>query len=864
MSLLPTEGSPAAMHNPDAPGQCAANINHQDGIILRQNAYADMRPFIEHLWEDRRAMCCNIYPDQFPRGTADKGATKEEEDAFLLGYFPERDLHLQGGRFLKQVLYAIAKFNEDSVLSQAEKWWKEYNFCSSSGMDVAQIRQVLDLHQAPNYPESFLGRVVLLISDGFRRFQSATANDMEPAPSLQEVVPVTQNHHQHQQQQKQRPRTGSIQGTSLLHGQQQQPYNARSLTRQFRGGRNRRPSMSPMIAPMRSSFPDFDANISFIDAQPYQPVGFPPDGYYPPPMFIPVPDTRMHPGPDTRIHPAPDYYYVESDDSHRRSGSFGQRGHRLPPRLDPNSFVRFSDNTQQRSSYPTQSYGHRGGHRSSFNNPNRARRSSFRSGDAWQGPNRETRSFERRIYSDHRGYAHPAERERNHARENRPHSDITGDRLEEPSPTDTKLTMESSEQTSSTRAVLPSLSEDGSIDNSSPKTAEDDSFQTAAETPTATPTEKVLCKGAQSDPHSPTVTNESDEDAASGAAVEASPTVTHTEEKLHGRNAESIPHSPTSTTESSDTASMPSIVQQLTAVAHHESQLTAPRSGPKQTESYSPFARRANTKKKDPKQKLGKSKSKTKPEHEPNQSNQIMVDTSVGTSSETREEQFESHELTVNPEDSDHSSTPEDPDHSFTSENLDRAVPTVFQPQDNDHAPKPSTKADDPKHHTESATPQMLSTLSSVTALLTGALSSMGSSKAKHDDTGSTVSQTEITSAAPKKKSKKKNKKKKKAKTTTPVLDDTSTETITNETHVGSPRSTRGYTLRESTNMLDSRLSSLNIKEGSIVELHENKIGYHTGQQQENLSRKHDELVEQSRRKLQEMLDQEKLLKQKK
>ena len=144
-------------------------IPHDGSIILRQNAYADMRPFIEHLWEDRREMCCNIYLDQFPRGTTDRGATKEEEDAFLLSYFTDRDLHLQGGRFLKQVLYAIAKFNEDSVLSYAERWWREHNFCSATGMDAIQIRQVLDLHQGASFPDSFLSRVVLLISDGFRR-----------------------------------------------------------------------------------------------------------------------------------------------------------------------------------------------------------------------------------------------------------------------------------------------------------------------------------------------------------------------------------------------------------------------------------------------------------------------------------------------------------------------------------------------------------------------------------------------------------------------------------------------------------------------------------------------------------------------
>lgn len=173
--------------------QQVPNITPHDGpIILRQNAYGDMRPFIENLWEERREMCCNIYLDQFPRGTTDGGATKEEEDAFLLGYFSDRDLHLQGGRFLKQVLYAIAKFNEDNVLSHAERWWRVYNFWVVSEMDAIQIRQVLDQHQGANFPGSFLSRVVLLISDGYKRLfgpdvQPPTATaDMGTVPAVQQ------------------------------------------------------------------------------------------------------------------------------------------------------------------------------------------------------------------------------------------------------------------------------------------------------------------------------------------------------------------------------------------------------------------------------------------------------------------------------------------------------------------------------------------------------------------------------------------------------------------------------------------------------------------------------------------------------
>ena len=178
------------MDQADLLEQLVPNITPHDGpIILRQNPYADMRPFIEHLWEERREMCCNIYLDQFPRGTTEKGATKEEEDAFLLNHFSERDLHLQGGRFLKQVLYAIAKFNEDSVLSYAESWWRAYNFCMVPEMDASQIRQVLDQHQGANFPDSFLSRVVLLINDGYKRLYSPE-NQPHTVVTETETVPA--------------------------------------------------------------------------------------------------------------------------------------------------------------------------------------------------------------------------------------------------------------------------------------------------------------------------------------------------------------------------------------------------------------------------------------------------------------------------------------------------------------------------------------------------------------------------------------------------------------------------------------------------------------------------------------------------
>ena len=109
-------------------------------------------------------------------------------------------------------------------------------------------------------------------------------------------------------------------------------------------------------------------------------------------------------------------------------------------------------------------------------------------------------SFERRVYSDNRNYR---------IRENRSYSDAAADNQGNDSPAENNLSV----------AALPSLSEDSSVEkefgkqDSSPKTTEDDSFQTAAETPAATPTEKMLCKKAQSVAASPySSTTESDED----------------------------------------------------------------------------------------------------------------------------------------------------------------------------------------------------------------------------------------------------------------------------------------------------------------------------------------------------------------
>lgn len=124
-------------------------------------------------------MCGNIYPDQFPRG--EKGqATKQEEDAFLLEHFDAESLHVHGGRFLKQALYSIAKYNEDSVLAFAREWaLRNRDFYEDRSMlmgmcgSVAQIKNFFDAEEAAMHPEAFLQRTILAIRHGLQQLHEA-------------------------------------------------------------------------------------------------------------------------------------------------------------------------------------------------------------------------------------------------------------------------------------------------------------------------------------------------------------------------------------------------------------------------------------------------------------------------------------------------------------------------------------------------------------------------------------------------------------------------------------------------------------------------------------------------------------------
>lgn len=165
---------------------------------------------------------------------------------------------------------------------------------------------------------------------------------------------------------------------------------------------------------------------------------------------------------------------------------------------------------------------------------------------------------------------------------------------------------------------------------------------------------------------------------------------------------------------------------------------------------------------------------------------------------------------------------------------------------------------------------------------------------AGHMEPMSTAQPTDESSALiskPKKKKKRTNKKKKKAKAKNAAVvhddDASSTETLAHETPAQSPpdpnasdqpRSSQSVgslyvDLRQNTNALDDRLSSLGLKEGSVITLAADGVSFQAsrtigspsyGFTGEDLARETNEEVERSRRKMQEMEERERMLKQKK
>jgi hypothetical protein len=336
----------------------------------------------------------------------------------------------------------------------------------------------------------------------------------------------------------------------------------------------------------------------------------------------------------------------------------------------------------------------------------------------------------------------------------------------------------------------------------------------------------------------------------------------------------------------------------------------------------SPFARQTQVKKKD-KFKSLRGKNKIKPE--PEQDKQQMLDTSSNVS--TTNNQPEQRE-NVNP----HKPT-------VSSNETKTVYPVGLQEV------AVNSKSDD-KSSSEPSTGQVLSKFSSVTALITGALSGMGTSKAKtvtdlaktsqpdeparqlpaeplaescasqvppavSSESGSVAQQTTHTEgehqesltadssavdqshvagdaepdstiqplaevSAPVKKAKKNKPRKKKPKAKIhiePVCpeDISSTETLAHQTPEGSPArlcpSNRTTNIYRASNMLDQTLSSLNLREGSVITLGTNGIGYQASRAvivEDNVLHGTSDAVEESRRKMQAMEDKERMLKQRK
>jgi len=123
MSTLPTTRAGGSFDMPDTSAHVMESAPAATSVpmIARSDPYADLRPFIIRMWCTRESMCRNVFLDDFPRHS-DRPATKAEEDEFLLKHFDANTLHMQGGAFLKQALYAIALYHQDEVAKFAAEW----------------------------------------------------------------------------------------------------------------------------------------------------------------------------------------------------------------------------------------------------------------------------------------------------------------------------------------------------------------------------------------------------------------------------------------------------------------------------------------------------------------------------------------------------------------------------------------------------------------------------------------------------------------------------------------------------------------------------------------------------------------------
>lgn len=143
----------------------------QQPVIARSDPLTDMRSFIEKMWLTNAELCRSIFLDLFPRGERHSPTTEDQEDAFIMQFFNTNDFHTQGGRFLKQVLYSIALYNNQRIYDFAKDWC-ERNADLFADVDISKqmgdcdsVRKFFDRQDAKKVDndEQFLKRVMHLV-----------------------------------------------------------------------------------------------------------------------------------------------------------------------------------------------------------------------------------------------------------------------------------------------------------------------------------------------------------------------------------------------------------------------------------------------------------------------------------------------------------------------------------------------------------------------------------------------------------------------------------------------------------------------------------------------------------------------------
>lgn len=155
-------------------------IGNDVPVIARSCAYDDLAPFIQFLWLNRTDVCLNLFTDQFPRHEDGTPSSKDEEDAFLSNKVGAEALHVHGGAFLKQALYAVALYNDGQVTKFADNWAEQHRewFMDRSmlmGMcgDVAEPRNFFTADEAAGHDQCFLRRVITKLRYGLQALQIA-------------------------------------------------------------------------------------------------------------------------------------------------------------------------------------------------------------------------------------------------------------------------------------------------------------------------------------------------------------------------------------------------------------------------------------------------------------------------------------------------------------------------------------------------------------------------------------------------------------------------------------------------------------------------------------------------------------------